>query len=142
MKEREQLFEGRAADVVEEELKLRLTAAAESLNEAATKKAEADRQQVAANSELSTRSQAAQVTIAEQATAEFARQFWLEAFIARTSKPLTLEELDAILARDDAWIQAEHVALKQLDDAVTNAEGACEVYVTQLQQHVETQPTQ
>ena len=142
LKEREQLFEGRAADVVEEELKLRLTAAAESLNEAATKKAEADRQQVAANSELSTRSQAAQVTIAEQATAEFARQFWLEAFIARTSKPLTLEELDAILARDDAWIQAEHVALKQLDDAVTNAEGACEVYVKQLQQHVETQPTQ
>ncbi len=142
LKDRAQLFEGRAADVVEEELKHRLTAAAESLDKAAAEKTDADRQQVAANSEFATRSHAAEESRAAQATAASARGIWLEAFIFRTSRPLTLDELDAILARDEAWMQAEHFAFKQLDDAVTNAEGACEVYAKQLQQHISTQPTQ
>ena len=142
LKDRAQLFEGRAADVVEEELKHRLTAAAKSLDKAAAEKTDADRQQVAANSEFATRSHVAEESRAAQAATTSARETWLEAFITRTSRPLTLEELDAILAREEAWMQAEHFAFKQLDDAVTNAEGACEVYAKQLQQHISTQPTQ
>jgi len=142
LKERSQLFDGRAADAVEEELKARLAAGVKSLEDAANIKAEADRKWVAARSEFDTRAQAAEIIRAELTAATSARERWLEAFCATTSRTVTLQELDGLLARDEVWIQAEREALRLLNEAVTAAESACQVYSEQLQQHVSTQPTQ
>jgi len=142
LKERSLLFDGRAADVVEEELANRLAAAAKSLDDAANSKTDADRQLVAATSECETKTQAAELAQAELAAATASRERWMEAFTLRTGTALTLPELDGLLARDEVWIQTERDALRQLDEAVTAAESACQVYAEQLQQHVNTQPTQ
>ena len=66
----------------------------------------------------------------------------MQAFTARTSASLNLQELDGLLARDETWIQAERFALRQLDEAVTAADSACQVYVQQFQQHDAAPPTQ
>ncbi len=141
-KERNLIFEGRAADVIEKELNDRLSTAAKSLEEAAKARTDIDRMLVAAKAELETKSQAAEVAQADLAAASAARESWLEAFTARTTRALTLQELDDILARDEAWILSEREALKQLDEAIKAAEGACRVHAEQLQQHVNAQPTQ
>ncbi len=142
LKERSQLFDGRAADVVEEEVANRLAAAAKSLDHAANSRTDADRLLVAATSECETKTQAAERAQAELAAATTVRAGWSEAFTVRTGTSLTLQELDGLLARDAVWIQTERDALRQFDEAVTAAESACHVYAEQLQQHVNTQPTQ
>jgi exonuclease SbcC len=142
LKEREQIFDGRPADDVEKEFKDRISAAAESLEAATSSLTEVDRLLVAAKSEFETKSQAAEVSQSELAAARSAREGWLISFISRTSKELTLTDLDEVLARDDAWIQSERESLKQLDEHVKAAEGACQVHANQLQQHLQTQPTQ
>jgi exonuclease SbcC len=142
LKERSQLFDGRAADLVEEEQANRVAAAAKSLDDAAGAKTDADRLLVAATSEWETKIQAAELAQAELAATTAVRERWIEAFTVRTETSLTLQELDGVLARDEAWIQTERDALRQLDEAVTAAESACQVYAEQLQQHVNTQPTQ
>lgn len=91
---------------------------------------------------LRTKSQAAEVSQAELGAARFARESWLTSFIARTEKDLPLADLDEVLARDESWIQSERESLKQLDEQVKAAEGACQVHANQLQQHLQTQPTQ
>ena len=142
LKERSQLFDGRAADVVEEELANRLAVAAKSLDDAANLKTDADRLLVAATSECETRTQAAELAQADLAAATAVRERWMDAFTVRNGTSLTLQELDGLLARDEVWIQTEREALRQLDEAVTAAESACQVYAEQFQQHVSTQPTQ
>jgi DNA repair protein SbcC/Rad50 len=142
LKERSLLFDGRAADVVEEELANRLAAAAKSLDDATNSKTDADRLLVAATSECETKTQAAELAQAELAAATASRERWMEDFTARTGTSMTLQELDGLLARDEVWIQSEREFLRQHDEAVTAAESACQVYAEQLQQHVNTQPTQ
>jgi exonuclease SbcC len=142
LKERSQLFDGRAADVVEEEFAHRLTVAAKALDDATNSKTDADRLLVAATSECETKTQAAELAQADLAAATASRECWRDAFTVRTGTSLTLQELDGLLARDELWIQTERDALRQLDEAVTAAESACQVYAEQLQQHVNTQPTQ
>lgn len=141
-KERSQLFDGRAADVVEEEFKNLLAEAARNLEEAVGVRAEADKNRVAAKSEFETRTQSAEGAQSVLAAATSVRERWMEAFTARTSASLNLQELDGLLARDETWIQAERFALKQLDEAVTAADSACQVYVQQFQQHDAAPPTQ
>lgn len=142
LKERSQLFDGHAVDVIEEELANRLAAAAKTLDDAVNSKTDADRLLVAATSECETKTQAAELAQADLAAATTSRECWMEAFTVRTGMSLTLLELDGLLARDEVWIQTERDALRQLDEAVTAAESACQVYAEQLQQHVNTQPTQ
>jgi len=142
LKERSQLFDGRAADVVEEELANRLAAAAKAVDDAASSKTDADRLLVAATSECETKSQAAELAQADLAAATASRERWMDAFTVRTETSLTLPDIDGLLARDAVWIQTEREALRLLDEAVTAAESACQVYAEQLQQHVSTQPTQ
>ncbi|RLS76709.1 MAG: hypothetical protein DWI00_06155, partial [Planctomycetota bacterium] len=105
-------------------------------------KTDADRLLVASTSECETKTQAAELSQAELTAATASRERWMDAFTVRTGTPLTLQELDGLLARDEVWIQTERDALRQLDEAVTAAESACQVYAEQLQQHVNTQPTQ
>ena len=142
LKERAQLFDGRAADVVEEELSNRLGAAAKSLDDAADSKTNADRLLIAATSECETKTQAAELAQAELAASTAVREGWMDAFAMRTGTSMSLQELDGLLARDEVWIQTERDVLRQLDEVVTAAESACQVYGEQLQQHVNTQPTQ
>lgn len=142
LKERSELFDGRAADAVEEELVTRVAAAAKSLDEAVNSRTDSDRLLIAATSEYETKTQAAERAQAELAAATAVRERWMDAFTVRTGTALTLQELDGILARDEVWIQTERDALRQLDETVTAAESACQVYAEQLQQHVSTPPTQ
>ncbi len=67
---------------------------------------------------------------------------WLAKFATQTSRLLSLSELDEVLARDDSWIQEQRQSLKDVDDAVVNAQGALDVYLLQMKTHLETQPTE
>ncbi len=142
LRERRQLFDGRAADLVEEELAKRVAAAAKSRDDAANAKTDADRLLVAATSECETKTQVVDRAQAELAVATAVRERWMDAFSTRTETALPLQELDGLLARDEVWIQTEREALRQVAEAVTAAESACQVYAEQLQQHLSTQPTQ
>ncbi|MFO0999394.1 MAG: SbcC/MukB-like Walker B domain-containing protein [Planctomycetaceae bacterium] len=142
LKERCQLFGGRAADVIEVELLDRLTAAAKSLDDAANLRTDADRLMVAATSEYETRIQSSELAQADLAAMIEVRERWMDAFTVRTGTSMTLEELDGLLARDEVWVQRERDVLRQLDEAVTAAESACQVYAEQLKQHMKSQPTQ
>ncbi len=141
LKERSLLFDGQPPERVEEELATRLAEATKSLEEAANAKTSADRLLIAARSEVATRIQAVESIHGELAAAVSVRERWMEAFAAKTSTSLTLQELDGILARDEEWMQKERAELRQLDEAVTSAESACRVHCDQLQQHVSTPPT-
>jgi DNA repair protein SbcC/Rad50 len=142
VKERNELFEGRQADEVEEEMKNRLAASVLSLEAAANAKTDADKRLVAARSEWETKTQAGEQTQTQRLEAILVRERWMEAFTKRTGTPLSLDELDELLARDETWIQLERSTLGKLDQAVTAAESECRVYTEQLQQHLSTQPTQ
>ncbi|MEZ6033388.1 MAG: SbcC/MukB-like Walker B domain-containing protein [Planctomycetaceae bacterium] len=142
LKERSQLFDGRAADLVEEEFQHLLAEAFRCLEEAVGVRTEADKSRVAAKSEFDTRTQSAEGAKSVLAAATSVRERWMEAFTARTSTSLSLQELDGLLARDETWIRAERFALQQLDEAVTAADSACRIYVQQFQQHDAAPPTQ
>jgi len=74
--------------------------------------------------------------------AQSALDSWLAQFANQTSRCLSISDLDEVLDRDDSWIQEQRESLKQLDDAVVNAQGAIEVYRLQLKSHVDSQPTE
>jgi exonuclease SbcC len=139
---RQQLFDGRAVDIVEEDIQQRLVVAQQEKETAATAKDNTEAQFIRAEADRDFRVRAEQAAQRELATATAARERWLDAFNARTARALSLEELDLILSRDDVWIQAERAALKALDDAVTTAEGACRVHADQLRQHMESRPAE
>lgn len=139
---RQQLFDGRPVEVVESDIQQRLAVAQQDKETAAATKLAAEEQLIRAEAERDFRFRAEEAANRELATATTARERWLNAFTARTSRTLSVEELDQILSRDEAWIQTEREMLKALDDAVKTAEGACRVHADQLQQHIKSRPAE
>lgn len=139
--QRQQLFEGRAIDVVENESVAKIEAAAILLTEITGQRNDLERKQAASESELKTRATAFEHASAATAASNAARTKWVEDFSSRHSAVLTLERLDELLARDFAWIQSERQALNQLDDAVSSARGQSRVRGELLEKHDSEQPT-
>lgn len=71
-----------------------------------------------------------------------ALEAWLAKFATQSLRLLSLSELDEVLARDDSWLQEQRKSLKDVDDAVVNAQGALDVYLLQMKTHLETKPTE
>jgi exonuclease SbcC len=139
---RQQLFDGRAVDIIEEDLQQRLVVAQHEKVATATAKDNAELKFIRAEADRDFKVTAETAAQRELVTATAAREQWVDAFAARTTRTCSVEELDQILLRDDAWIQAERRTLKALDDAVKTAEGACKVHADQLRQHIESRPAE
>ncbi len=138
---RAELFGGRAVDVVEAELTRRYTVASQAVDVAARNMNEARQSLAAANANLKSTMQSQAAAATELIAAQSAMAEWQEQFSIRTSRTLELNELDAILLRDEHWIAAERFAIKQIDDAVGNAQSGLSVYQQQLQEHLDVCPT-
>lgn len=141
LKQRQQLFAGRAAEIVGREFADRLQAAQKAADEAAAATHEAEKLLAAAQE-----SQRSATTNCEQTTtglkvAQAGFAAWLVTFNERAVPPLTVENIDQMLARDAAWFDAEREYLKMLDDRVTATKSAGCVYDQQLQHHIDQRPT-
>ncbi len=134
--ERSQLFSGRAIDEVERELDDELNAARDTVETSTEQLNSIERQIAAAESQLKsvTESLAQARQNASEVTSR--RAEWLRAFSERHSASLNDSELEAMLARDSAWIDSERSVLKQLEDAVAAARGEAHVRSELLQEHV------
>ncbi len=140
--QRMQLFENKAADVVEAEIHDRIQSATKALENAALQRSDADKHLATAISELdSTLQTCSQAETRLRATRD-AMALWLTEFANQTSRHLTLPELDEMRTRNDEWFKTERAALDQLEAAVKSADGAVSVHATQLQDHVALRPTE
>lgn len=139
--ERKAVFEGRAADEVEQEL-VELRRKADANVEDCRNTQHALEKSLAA-ADQSVESFTKQVSEKEQAlqNAQAALSQWLEAFAQRTQQPCSMELLDQRLARDAHWIAAERQALQQLDEAVTKAQTTLDLQQQELEQHRLQRPT-
>lgn len=140
--ERLQIFDGRPAEQIEREWTARLESAARLQSESTTQFNELERLLAAAMSELQAKSIASDAAKNAMELSSGTRTRWMEEFKSRHSRTLTVEELDAFLARDFNWIQSERESLRQLDEAVSSAQGAANVRAELLQKHLAAQPTQ
>ncbi len=139
--QRQGLFEGRAAEIVEQEFATRLQAAGLAVEELQTSKLEASKLQAAAEqTQKSAKTQCAD-TEAKLVAARTSMLAWLDAFTANSGLALTMDAVDTMLARDAAWFEAERACLRELNERVATAEGACAVHEKQLQQHIDQRPT-
>ena len=141
LQQRHQLFKGRSADEVELELKARIKATGESVDQCSRLHHQAEIEGRAANERLESARTNLTQFVATLQTAEMQLGTWIRRFQVRFSKQLTVDELKVMLERDDEWIRQEQKILKQLDDKVTTAVGALTVLREQLQEHAAVRPT-
>ena len=139
--ERNQIFDGRPADDVERELTGELKTAAEHVEAVTTAKHESEKLLAASREAREAASRFNDEKASALQSARDEMRAWLTAFTERTVRSLSLPELDAVLLRDEAWINGERQHLKSLDEAVQSAEGACRVRSQQLQEHQKNRST-
>ncbi|MEZ6062978.1 MAG: SbcC/MukB-like Walker B domain-containing protein [Planctomycetaceae bacterium] len=139
--ERNQIFDGRPVDDVERELTGAFKTAAELVESITTAKHESEKLLAASGEAREAAHRAHNEKALAQQSARDEMRSWLTAFRERTARGLSREELDAVLLRDEAWINGERQHLKSLDEAVQSAEGACRVRSQQLEQHKENRST-
>lgn len=139
---RAQLFAGQAVDSVLKTIQQRLQSTAQALQQATDRKIQADQQQALQHADAAQKSQVLAQTQAALQAARQTLENWLAALQHRTSRTLSLPELDQLLNRNAAWIAEERRALEQLDQDVAAADGTAQVHARQLQQHLAVRPTQ
>ena len=131
LQHRQQLFDGRPADTVEQELANRIRAAEDTSRSTATAKHDAATRLAEAKTTEKHASDTVEHTAKQRAAASAAMDTWLQSFNTTSSLSLTLEDIDRILRRDAAWMEAERGYLKQPDERGTAPEGVCAA----LEQH-------
>ena len=141
LNQRRQLFDGQAADAVEQEFSTRLQSVKKTAEELATEKHEAENRLAAATETLRGATEICQHSASGLNTAQTAMAAWLVAFNEHAPRPLSIQNVDQMLARGADWFHAEREHLRQLDERVTATNSACSVYNEQLQQHVDQRPT-
>ena len=140
VQQRQQLLDGRAVDVVQQEFAARLTTAGQTVDERTAARHAAEKLLAAAEeAHKSTKTNAEQTADGLQ-TAQAAMTAWLESFNASSSRKLTIADVDQMLARDAAWFETERTHFKSLDERVTSTSSACDVHQQQLQRHVDKRP--
>jgi len=138
---RQQLFEGRAVDVVQQEFAARLASAGQAVDVLTAAQHAAEKLlAVAEETQKSAKSHAEQTADASR-NAQAAMSAWLESFNASSSGTLTIADVDQMLARDAAWFETERTHFNSLDERVASISSACDVHQQQLQQHVDKRPT-
>ncbi|MBC7964279.1 MAG: AAA family ATPase [Fuerstia sp.] len=140
LQQRQQLFDGRAVDVVQQEFAARLTAAGQTVDELTAAKHAAEKLLAAAEETYKSAKKNAEQTTDGLKTAQATMSAWLESFNAGSSRTLTIADVDQMLARDAAWFETERTHFKSLDERVTSTSSACDVHQHQLQQHVDKRP--
>ena len=141
LRQRQQLFDGRAVDVVEQEFAARLTTTGGTVHERTLEKNAAEKLFVAAEEASKLTSRNAAQTAHDFLTAQAAMSTWLVSCNASSSRTLTIADVDQMLARDAAWFETERAHFKSLDERVTSTSSACDVHQEQLQKHIDKRPT-
>ena len=140
LQQRQQLFDGRAVDVVQQEFAARLTTAGQTVDEVTAAKHATEKLLAAAEEAHKSTMQKTEQTADGLKTAQAAMSAWLKSFNAGSSRTLTIADVDQMLARDAAWFATERTHFKSLDERVTSTSSACNVHQQQLQQHVDKRP--
>ena len=140
LQQRQQLFDGCAVDVVQQEFASRLTTAGQTVDELTAAKHATEKLLAAAEEAHKSTKQKTEQTADDLKTTQAAMSAWLESFNAGSSRTLTIADVDQMLARDAAWFATERTHFKSLDARVTSTSSACNVHQQQLQQHVDKRP--
>ena len=141
LQQRQQLFEGRAVDVVQQEFTARLASAGQAVEEQTAEKHAAEKLLAAAEETHKAAKSYTEQTADGLKTAQAAISAWLESCNASLSRMLTIADVDQMLARDTAWFETERVHFTSLDARVTSTSSACDVHQEQLQQHIDKRRT-
>ncbi len=140
-RERVALFGGRAADVVEAELAGSIVRTNKARDERSDARNLGDKQVATATEGQRLANLAVGEKASQRTTAAQQLDTWLAEFSSRTGRVLDAAGLDALLARDDAWIQTERAALDALERAIGSAEGGVKARQETLTAHQSTRPT-
>ena len=138
---RHELFDGRAADLVENEFTERLRLAELDVTTNADARHDAEKHVATAETSQKHAADFVKEAMIAVTSAQDSMTTWLQSFNANLTQPLSIEDVDRMLARDATWIETERGNLKQLDERVTATASACTVHEQQLQQHNEKRPT-
>ncbi len=141
LQQRQQLFAGRAADVVESELTKRRQTAEQQVDQLTADHHQCDKSRGAADQQLARAKQNAQQTTAAAKQADCGLSAWLEQFNERYECQQTLPDPERMMARDEQWIASERAELKQQDDAVTQAESTVRERRQQVAAHQQQKQT-
>lgn len=132
---RKAIFNGEAAAAIEQDLKQSVTVAQQALEKI---KSERELLQTSLTRTGTQKEQAEKDILSlHQQAASFAQkiQKWLTAFNSRNASTLDEERLLQLLAYDANWIETERIALRAIDDAITQAQSVLLERREQLQQH-------
>jgi DNA repair protein SbcC/Rad50 len=140
--ERLQIFGGDSATEVESKLNARREVIEKEFVSLSSTNNTLEKQLALAKANLESATNAALQAKELLQSAQSALDGWIDKFAIQSLRRFSIAELDEVLARDDLWIQEQRKSLKDIDDAVVNAQGALDVYQLQLKTHLETQPTQ
>ncbi|MCY2974502.1 MAG: AAA family ATPase [Planctomycetota bacterium] len=140
--ERLQIFGGESATEIESKMFAKREAIEKELLGLTSSNNDWEKQLASAKTNLESATLASSQAEDSLQQTQVALDAWLAKFATQTSRLVSLSELDDVLARDDSWIQEQRQSLKDVDDAVVNAQGALDVYLLQMKTHLETQPTE
>lgn len=135
IQKRKGIFNGEAATTVELGLKQAVVAAQQILEKS---KADWDKLQLDITRSDTQKEQAEKdIVLLQQQMEAFGKkiQDWLIAFNARHNLSLELEKLLQLLALSPDWIETERIALRAIEDAITQTQSVLQERTLQLQQH-------
>ena len=135
LKQRQQFFDGRSADEIDEELTAQFKAASKSVEEQTGVHHKADKAFQTADQNLLNATKAVDLAVAAEQTANDQLASWLKKFTERFSRSLTPEQLQQMLERDEQWLSKERKYLKQLDHRVTEAKSTWNERCQQQEEH-------
>ncbi|MBC7759509.1 MAG: hypothetical protein H7069_11680, partial [Phormidesmis sp. FL-bin-119] len=135
---RNSIFGGKAASIIEADLKQALDAAQQLLD---THKADKEKLQTAITRFATQKEQAQKdIELLQQQVKNYAGkiQQWLDTFNDKHKLALDSDKLLELLKLTPAWMETERAALRIIDDAVTQAQSVLRERETQLQQQQQT----
>lgn len=140
--ERKGLFEGRATDTVEQQLKAAIDQAQQALDK---QKAQQEQTQHAITRSTAQRDETQQeMQRLRTAISELEHHItqWLEAYNTRHTPPLARNDLEALLTLPAAWMETERKALQQVKDALLQAETVLKENQKALERHRQQQASE
>ena len=139
--QRAEIFAGRPADIVESEWTNAHRRAAEARDRCAAELGKSGNQLTATAEALKGAEKIAADCASRETAAVAALSAWLASFAERCGRTFDRVELEAVLARDEAWIQTERAALDVMAGDIRTAEGALAVRQQTLGAHTTNRPT-
>ena len=119
LNQRRQLFDGRGADTVQQDIAKRARDAQKTVDDLAAENHATENLLAAAQESHLTAVRNAKTAAENVNSAAAAFAAWLDGFCRRTEQTVDIEAVDQMLNRDAKWIEAEREYLRQLDEAKT-----------------------